>query len=69
MKQSLPDTPSEHAWLCSNLPPKSKIGVDFSLIEHKHWKTLNDNLENVGHSLVAVPQGNGLVEQVSTLVP
>lgn len=63
MKESLPDTPSQAAWLTSTLPRGSTVAVDFSLITHNAWKSLNDQLHAAGHSLVSVPGGVGLVEQ------
>ncbi|GLV42514.1 Aminopeptidase P [Carabus blaptoides fortunei] len=64
MKESLPDTPSQAAWLTSTLPRGSTVAVDFSLITHNAWKSLNDQLHAAGHSLVSVPGNGGLVEQV-----
>lgn len=64
MKESQPDTPTQSSWLCSSLPRGSTVAVDPSLITHGDWTSLHDHLTSAGHSLIPVPGGIGLVEQV-----
>lgn len=54
MKDGLPDTPSKSDWLCRQLPPGSRVGVDPFLISFEEWKTLDKALKHSGHSLVAI---------------
>ncbi|XP_046997256.1 xaa-Pro aminopeptidase ApepP isoform X2 [Schistocerca americana] len=54
MKEGIPTTPTQGAWLSKALPAGSRVGVDPKLISYSAWKPLQTQLEAAGHSLVPV---------------
>jgi Xaa-Pro aminopeptidase len=62
MKQGEPNVPTWQEYLVKDLPAKSKIGIDPSLIGVDEARTLKSELAKIGSSLV--PVKNNLVDQV-----
>ncbi|XP_012281403.1 xaa-Pro aminopeptidase ApepP [Orussus abietinus] len=62
MKYGVMDTPSEAAWLVSNLPSKSIVGADPNLISYAAWVPLDNALVAAGHRLI--PLKENLVDEV-----
>ncbi|CAG0915481.1 unnamed protein product [Notodromas monacha] len=54
MKDGLPKTPPLSTWLCKNLPPNSRIGVDPTYISSTVWNELTKKMIVAGHSLTPV---------------
>lgn len=54
MKEGLPSTPTQEAWLRKTLPAGSRVGVDPWLISNATWKQLKAGLEADGLSLVSI---------------
>lgn len=62
MKESLPTTPTQGAWLCKNLPQGSRVGANPYVMALNRWRPLQEQLQQAGHSLVAVE--NDLVAEM-----
>ncbi|XP_024943564.1 xaa-Pro aminopeptidase ApepP isoform X2 [Cephus cinctus] len=62
MKEGVIGTPTQAEWLAKNLPPKSTVGADPSLLSYNVWLTLHTTLTTAGHSLLALQEN--LVDQV-----
>ncbi|TPX44096.1 hypothetical protein SeMB42_g01343 [Synchytrium endobioticum] len=54
MKGGLPDVPTKEEWLVKVLPPKSRVGIDPSLVSVGAYKILTEALEKGGHQLVGI---------------
>ncbi|XP_067012527.2 xaa-Pro aminopeptidase ApepP isoform X2 [Anabrus simplex] len=54
MKEGVPTTPTQEAWLSKTLPSGSRVGVDPALISYSVWKPMQTQLEDAGHHLVPV---------------
>lgn len=54
MKESLPSTPTQAAWLCKNLPQGSRVGANPYVMALSKWRPLQEQLQQAGHRLVAV---------------
>ncbi|KAG7190582.1 hypothetical protein KM043_006672 [Ampulex compressa] len=62
MREGLKDTPTQAAWLVSNLPPKSTVAADANLLSYISWAILHTSLTAAGHSLM--PLQENLVDKV-----
>ncbi|SOV06865.1 probable aminopeptidase P, cytoplasmic [Ustilago sp. UG-2017a] len=62
MKQGEPNVPTWQEYLSKNLPAKSKIGMDASLISADDAKDITAELNKIGSSLVPIKEN--LVDQV-----
>ncbi len=62
MKQGEPNVPTWQEYLSKNLPAKSKIGMDASLISADDAKDITAELTKIGSSLVPIREN--LVDQV-----
>ena len=56
MKQGLPDVPTWQEFLHKNLEPKTKIGIDPTLISASDAESLNKKLAEKESELVSLPQ-------------
>lgn len=56
MKQGEPNVPTWQEYLSKNLPPKSKIGMDASLISADDAKEITVELAKIGSSLVGIKE-------------
>lgn len=54
MKEGIPTTPTQGAWLAKTLPVGSKVGVDPRLFSKDQWTPLSKTLKSSGHTLVSV---------------
>ncbi|KAI1305957.1 Xaa-Pro aminopeptidase 1 [Halotydeus destructor] len=54
MKEGLSETPTMSDWLCKQLPPNSRVGADPFLLSGDTWNKMSKELDECGHSLVAV---------------
>ncbi|XP_046442991.1 xaa-Pro aminopeptidase 1-like [Daphnia pulex] len=54
MKEGIPTTPTQGAWLAKTLPVGSKVGVDPRLFSKDQWTPLSKTLKSNGHILVPV---------------
>lgn len=63
MKQGEPNVPTWQEFLVKDLPSRSRIGIDPSLISVDDAKTISAELQKVGSTLVPIESGN-LVDQV-----
>ncbi|XP_054167051.1 xaa-Pro aminopeptidase 1-like [Oppia nitens] len=62
MKDAIPGTPTQAEWLCKNLSPGSRVGVDPFVISFETWRQLANQLDSAGHTLV--PINDNLVDEV-----
>ncbi|KAJ9577057.1 hypothetical protein L9F63_006337 [Diploptera punctata] len=62
MKEGIPSTPTQGAWLVKNLPCGSRVGTDPNLIPYRTWKTLQTELD--AGNITLVPVERNLVDLI-----
>lgn len=62
MREGIPSTPTQSAWLIRTLPPGSRVGADPNLVMYSTWKPLQTDLEAAG--LFLVPIATNLVDLI-----
>ncbi|XP_071447927.1 xaa-Pro aminopeptidase 1 [Hetaerina americana] len=58
IKEGVPGTLTQGAWLAKMLPVGSRVGTDPSLMSYVSWKPLQVHLEAAGHALVPIFSAN-----------